>query len=1027
MPAAWPKRNVDGGKAGPTLRPVPFKRLTLCGLLLLAVSAKGESLVANYSNWKYLEGKAEASDPPTAWRELAFDGAHWKEGRSGFSIGYGRYDAPTTLWEMPGKYHSLFLRKKFTLQDTEWIKSLVMRVDYRDGFVAYLNGTEIARRGLAGEYGQAVPFNAFATLHYRGNPELIDLESYKMLLERGENILAIQAHDDAINSYGFAFHVELLANIVRGPVIESTTTTDTKIAWQTLKPTTSVVEYGPTTALGQQIESEMLTTDHVLQLIGLKPNATYHYRVGGVAEDIPRFSKITSFRTLKPSGPVRLMLLGDSGSGNLLQHKFAKVIRDNQPNAILYAGDIIYNFKSGPPGYYQDFRHFSVYKEHMKSTPYFTAFGNHDLYNGDTAYLNAFHLPTNNLPSLGLKPPNLEYPFSGTEHFYSFDVGDAHVSVLYNPWYAHHNFSKDTNQLHWLTNDLATTSKPWKLLLSHFPVASSASHGYSDYDGNALPDTIDFGNTIYPIVAKYGVDLMLAGHSHSFEKFNPVAGCISVVCGSSSSAYSFYRFFPGTSQFWGSPNNFVARINIDGDQLKLDGLDPDGKVLDWLVINKKLPERDWWNSAWHSPQIESSQNDDEGKNIQGQVFDLIGEPIPTISGASANLGQVRVNNDRTHLYIGFEQAMIGSNQNIFLFIESPRQDGVANLAGLGNGKVEFSGEGADGLDFLQNLTFTNFKPSIAAILGDEKADSQARFFARPGFTIRISEGDPPNDTVRIVPFPLGQGIFHLNGNFSDVAGARFQQFNRSPQLSHPRKWTDANFYETDANFIELAIPYSALGNLQPGDEITIGAVVGDKGVYGNQFRQLDTTHLGNGLTSGKDLVFQLDTYKLEGLKVRLATDTDPDDDGLLTARERELGTDPAKRDTDGDLLPDGWEVARGLDPLVHDGDAAGALDPDGDGVSIADEFAAGTDPLDGDSYFTLQVEATDAGIRLHWHAIPGADYQVIAAGEASGPYKALGQAQSLEGEAAAEMELVLPAAQLNQPATYYRLQLTPKE
>ena len=290
------------------------------------------------------------------------------------------------------------------------------------------------------------------------------------------------------------------------------------------------------------------------------------------------------------------------------------------------------------------------------------------------------------------------------------------------------------------------------------------------------------------------------------------------------------------------------------------------------------------------------------------IRDRIGKPIPAVSGASANLGQVRVNNDLTHLYIGFEQAMIGPNQNIFLFIESPRQEGVANLAGLGNGKVEFSGEGADGLDFLQNLTFTNFKPSIAAILGDEKADGQARFFARPGFTIRISEGDPPNDTVRIVPFPLGQGMFHLDGNFSDVAGARFQQFNRSPQLSHPKEWTDANFYETDANFIELAIPYSGLGNLQPGDEIMIGAVVGNGGIYSNQYRQLDTTHLGKSLKVEKDLIFQLDVYQLDGLKVRLAIDPDPDDDGLITARERELGTDPAKHDTDGDHLPDGWEA-----------------------------------------------------------------------------------------------------------------------
>ena len=997
----------------------------------MAISTKGESLVGNYSTWKYLGGTKEASNPPNAWRMPDFDAAHWKEGRSGFSIGYGRYDAPTTLWEMPGKYHSLFLRKKFKLEDTEWIKSLVMRVDYRDGFVAYLNGTEIARRGLAGEPGQAVPFNALATLHYRGNPELIDLEPYKMLLERGANILAVQAHDNAVNAYGFAFHVELLANIVRGPIIESTTTTDTKIAWQTLKPTTSVVEYGPTTALGQQIESEMLTTDHVLQLIGLEPNTTYHYRVGGVAEDNPRFSKTTSFKTLKPSGPVRLMLLGDSGSGNLLQHKFAEVIRDNQPDAILHAGDIVYDFKSGPPNYYPDFRHFSVYKEHMKSVPYFTTIGNHELYYGDTAYLNTFHLPTNNLPSLGLKPPNLEYPFSGTEHFYSFDVGDVHVSVLYNPWYAHHNFSKDTNQLHWLTNDLATTSKPWKLLLGHFPVASSASHGWSDYNANALPDSIDFGNTIYPIVSKYKVDMMLAGHSHTFEKFNPVAGCISVVCGSSSAGYPFYRFYPGSSQFWGTPNSFVARISINGDQLKLDGLDPDGKVMDWLVINKKPPERDWWDSAWHSPQIESSQNNDEGKNIQGQIFDLIGEPIPTISGENANLGQVRVNNDRTHLYIGFEQAMIGPNQNIFLFIESPRQEGVANLAGLGNGKVEFSGEGADGLDFLQNLTFTNFKPSIAAILGDEKADGQARFFARPGFTIRISEGDPPNDIVRIVPFPLGQGMFNLDENFSDVADARFQQFNRSPQLSHPKEWTDANFYESDANFIELAIPYSALGDLQPGDEITIGAVVGTAGINPHplyQHRQLDSTYLGKNLTVDQNVY-----YRLEGLKVRLSIDLDPDNDGLLTSRELELGTDPDKRDTDGDLLPDGWEVARGLDPLQHGGDAALALDPDADGMSSADELAAGTDPLDGRSYFTLTIDSSAEGIRLHWRAIPGATYQVITSDHVSGPYQAYGQAQKHEGQAAAEMNLLLDWPLDPDPdkpkksAAFFRLQLTPKE
>ena len=207
-----------------------FKRLMLCGLLsLLAMTARGESLVPYFSDWKYFEGRTEASIPTTAWRELDFDDSDWKTAPSGFSIGFGGYDAPTQLWGMPGGFPSIFLRKQFSVDDVEQIKSLVLRVDYDDGFVAYLNGTEIARRGIAGEADEPVPFNAPAARHPRGNPELIDLAPYKLLLEPGENILAVQAHNSHINDSWFAFYVELLGNIVRGPFLQGTSATGTKI------------------------------------------------------------------------------------------------------------------------------------------------------------------------------------------------------------------------------------------------------------------------------------------------------------------------------------------------------------------------------------------------------------------------------------------------------------------------------------------------------------------------------------------------------------------------------------------------------------------------------------------------------------------------------------------------------------------------------------------------------------------------------------------------------------------------------
>lgn len=69
---------------------------------------------------------------------------------------------------------------------------------------------------------------------------------------------------------------------------------------------------------------------------------------------------------------------------------------------------------------------------------------------------------------------------------------------------------------------------------------------------------------------------------------------------------------------------------------------------------------------------------------------------------------------------------------------------------------------------------------------------------------------------------------------------------------------------------------------------------------------------------------------------------DPDNDGLPTWRERELGTNPTSNDTDGDQIPDGWEVNRALNPLVND--ASG--DPDGDGFTNLQEYQNNTDPYD---------------------------------------------------------------------------------
>ena len=153
--------------------------------------------------WRYFKGTKQ---PPASWRSLNFDDTEWETGPSGF--GYGDNDDMTKLSDMrfyektndepeqPG-YLSLFIRRKFQLRNTSEIKQLIFRVDYDDGFIAYLNGREIARANLDG----VARYNTQAKKgHEAGDPEDFDITEKLSLIQEGENVLAIQVHNDKLTS-----------------------------------------------------------------------------------------------------------------------------------------------------------------------------------------------------------------------------------------------------------------------------------------------------------------------------------------------------------------------------------------------------------------------------------------------------------------------------------------------------------------------------------------------------------------------------------------------------------------------------------------------------------------------------------------------------------------------------------------------------------------------------------------------------------------------------------------------------------
>ena len=166
-------------------------------------AAVGTLLVEGGEAWKYFPGESE---PDSKWTEIAFKAEGWASGPTG--IGYGDGDDSTEIPEMRGKYLSLFARKSFQVPDPAGLSRLVLRIDWDDGFVAHLNGKEVARANL-GREGTRVAFNQPATRHEAGVPAELDLGLASSLLRAGENVLAVQVHNDNLTSSDLTLWVEL--------------------------------------------------------------------------------------------------------------------------------------------------------------------------------------------------------------------------------------------------------------------------------------------------------------------------------------------------------------------------------------------------------------------------------------------------------------------------------------------------------------------------------------------------------------------------------------------------------------------------------------------------------------------------------------------------------------------------------------------------------------------------------------------------------------------------------------------------
>jgi hypothetical protein len=211
--------------------------------------------------------------------------------------------------------------------------------------------------------------------------------------------------------------------------------------------------------------------------------------------------------------------------------------------------------------------------------PFYTVIANHDVHGKDAdghvaadfdantdalGYYTAMHLPLNG-PEAPPQPTPVvctdddvlsDFQKCAAARFprmanYSFDYGDAHFLCLDSNDYVD-PASADLQA--WIEADLSGTDAPWKFVVYHHPAFNVGNEHYAEQHMRVLA----------PIFEKHGVDFVLNGHEHTYQRTRPL------------------RFAPGdatkASDTTGKDRRVPGKFTVDG---KFDGVTatkPDGVI-----------------------------------------------------------------------------------------------------------------------------------------------------------------------------------------------------------------------------------------------------------------------------------------------------------------------------------------------------------------------------------------------------------------------------------------------------------------
>lgn len=291
-------------------------------------------------------------------------------------------------------------------------------------------------------------------------------------------------------------------SLIRQPYLQLAFADSTTILWRTSGGTAAQVRYRAEgdkawqTQQGRVSTTNTGLTENEVILTGLRPATVYQYRIATAGREWK--SKQYRFRSpvAATDTAFQFFAVGDIGEpieleGTPQQLNDALLSGPQDFDLGLLLGDIVY--PEGRSENYDDrlFRHFATY---FPTTPVYPVLGNHDWHEPEENYFKEWKVP-------------------GDRHYYSFRYANAHFIALDSgpkgEMYDH------DRQLAWLEAQLQDkrAGDDWTIVYLH-------------HNGKSCTYKEDYAGvmSLYPILNRYGVDLVLNGHAHTYERLNPMNG-----------------------------------------------------------------------------------------------------------------------------------------------------------------------------------------------------------------------------------------------------------------------------------------------------------------------------------------------------------------------------------------------------------------------------------------------------------------------------------------------------------------------